>query len=274
MISITFTPSLRAQDLKLIDAEAVFRERFNIPTAAFRRKESCLPFTTGGGMQAAKVPCLFFDVVRNIKVQKIKSVDLALLNQETLDSLPTYREEKSFDITNCVSEPYHFDRTLRYTTHEGTSITYTQNYTNVQQLTGSWDLNVSLFNSAVGGKAGGSQTLTTTYSIGQTETLQKETTLNLESPEKFDVPPMKIYTISYSDTKKKAHIPIIITAVFSAEEYEEIRAIAGNVAQSTLKRTLNEPETEGLRTFQVKGDVLLQGSDETISIKRTEKPCS
>jgi hypothetical protein len=264
--------SIHAQDLQLLDAEALFYAKFNIPTAAFRRVESCLPFDSGGGMRAAKVPCLYFYVIRNIKVEKIKSVEAAVPPQDSINNLPTYRDDKSFDIKNCVSTPYNFDETLEYTTHEGVTVTYTQNYTKVQQFTGSWDLNVSLFGYA-GGKGGGSQTVTATYSIGQTDTKQNDTTVRLTKPEKFEVPPMKIYTISYSDTKKKAHVPIVITSVFSAEQVEEIRALPGNVARSTLARTFNDPATEVLRTFQVKADLLLEGSNEAISVERSEKAC-
>ena len=132
---------------------------------------------------------------------------------------------------------------------------------------------MSLFGYA-GRKSAGSQIVTATYSIGQTDTKQNDTTVRLTKPEKFDVPPMKIYTIAYSDTKKKAHIPIVITAVFSAEQYEEIRALPGKLrAHSTLVKTFNDPATEALRTFQVKADLLLQGSNEAISVERSEKAC-
>jgi hypothetical protein len=272
IVGIISPVSLYADELKLLDAEAIFRERFKIPTAPFRRIESCLPFSTGGGMQAAKVPCLFFYVVKNIKVEKIKSVSVSIPSKDDVDNLPIYRDEKSFDIANCVSTEYRYNETLKYTTTEGASITYTQNYTNVQQFTGSWDVNMSLFG-YVAGKSGGSQTVTATYAIGKTDTEQKTTTVDLQKPEDFIVPPMKIYSISYSDTKRRAHIPMVITAVFSAEQFEEIRALPGNVARATLARTINEPETEELRTFQVKADLLLQGSNRDISIKRTEKPC-
>jgi hypothetical protein len=153
-----YAQSSEANKISLIDAERAFRERFNISTAAFREENDCLPLG-GSGMQARKVPCKYFYVVKNIKIQRLLSINFETPDKERL---PIFREDQQRRIENCLSKDFDFNETLKYKSTDQTSLTYTENLTNVAEFRSSFEVNASLFG-YVGGKNEGSKTQTVTY---------------------------------------------------------------------------------------------------------------
>ncbi|WP_143275303.1 hypothetical protein [Bradyrhizobium canariense] len=257
-------------DLRLVDAEALLRQRFAIETKPFRSVEECLPLGDKSGMRAKKVPCRYYYVVKNVEIEKVKFIHVGDLDR---NALPTFREDQQFSIENCVSKSYQYSETRHYHSKEEVNITYTENLTNVKDFKRSFDVNISLFDSKVGAKQESSTNTTITYTVGTTSTNIKSEEYDIEVPLNLEVPPNTIYTISMSDTKREASFPVAISLVLKADKMQEIRALAGNVAETTLAQKLNDPETEEKRTFDTYGILKVKGGDRVMSVKRTEKTC-
>ena len=221
-------------------------------------------------MRARKVPCRYYYVIRNVAIQKIVSVSFSPPDPHRL---PSFKDEKAFTIENCLSSDYSYKENVTYKSYDETSFSFTKTLTNVSQFNSSFDLNVSFFDD-IGAKVGESKSKTITYSVGTTTGYRHTENYAITQPLDITVPKKTIYKISYSDTKWPARIPVTIKAVLKADKIQEIRALAGNVAQSSLVEKLETTSSDDQRTFELQGLVVVRGSDRTLRIRLTEEPCN
>src|SRR5262245_6587139 len=96
-----------------IDAADVLAKNFGIATGKTGRKEECLPLEEHTGFAAKKVPCEYFTVINNIKIEKILKI---VKDNPRIDDIDTSKDESKYTLNNCLSTNDVFDRTVKHHT--------------------------------------------------------------------------------------------------------------------------------------------------------------
>jgi hypothetical protein len=249
-----------------IDAQQVLAQNFSIPAGRVKRVEECLPLADCRGMCARKVPCEYFQVVRNVQVEQLNS---AAFGTPVVSDIDGSLDEQKISINNCLPRAYHYEREDDYQTGEYVNYSNSTVYTNVQSTKNSFDVNASLFK-FLGGKYGEGVSESVTYTITDKSDFHKDLGRTIKVPIKIDVPVGKWDIIKMSDKKKSITIPITISATLKAEVHEEIRALNGDVQRDTKIRTLADTDVDK-RTVQVQGSLYYKASDQEVEVTPDEK---
>ncbi|MBB4571437.1 hypothetical protein [Rhizobium leucaenae] len=238
-----------------IDAQALLAKNFGITLGKAGRKEECLPLEEHSGFQAKKVPCEIFTVMKNIKIDQLFSIKR---DQPKIDDIDAKNESRVYTLKNCLSKDSVFDRTVKIHTDEHLKFTTNTVVTNVSEASMSFSVDASFFK-LIGGKYGEGVKETVTHSLNEGQEYYKDLGRDIDEPLHYQIPSHKKYIISIRDVEKGVTIPIHISAVLTAEVYQEIRALNGNVIRSTKIRTIAESDADK-RTVTVDGKLYYQGS--------------
>ncbi|WP_287195221.1 hypothetical protein [Mesorhizobium sp.] len=123
-------------------------------------------------------------------------------------------------------------------------------------------------------KATASESNKVTLKIGSETSYSKKDEIEVEKPFSITVPPRTICKVSYSDTKKRVQIPVDLTVTLRANQYQEIRALAGNVQERKLVKILNDMESAPKRTVSLHAILVIKGGDRQLRIRLDEEACS
>jgi hypothetical protein len=259
--------SLAADAVVTIDATAILKQNFNIPTQRVRYLDECSPMSTcrGPGFCSKIPPCEFYDVIENITVEKLSRLSLG--DPVALD-LDNSMETQSITVNNCRPVAWSTDREETYHTNEYLEYSNSAVYTNVSNDKFNFEINASLFK-VIGGKYGESIEETVTYSLTQKSDFHKDVSVDVKVPLKFETPPGKKDIISFVDKKKSITVPLTIDAVLRADVYQQIRWLNGTVAREDKIRTLADTD-EDKRTIHATGSLYYKASDHSIEISPTQ----
>lgn len=220
VVSLCCRTSFAADAVVTIDAAAILKQNFNIPTQRVRYLDECSPMSTchGPGFCSRIPPCEFYDVIENITVEKLSRLSLG---DPIASDLDNSMETQSITVNNCRPVAWSTDREETYHTNEYVTYSNSAIYTNVSNDKINFEVNASLFK-VIGGQYGESIDEAVTYSLTQKSDYHKDVSIDIKVPLKFETPPGKKDIISFVDRKQSITIPLTIDAVLRADVYQQI----------------------------------------------------
>jgi hypothetical protein len=271
ILSLQMSPAASQDNasVEFIDGNRLLMTQLGIPTGAFSRNSDCLPLGGGSGMRAKKVPCEFYYVLKDVEVARVEKIQIDLPDGK---DIPTFIESQTLEFENCLSSPYPYNETVKYTSTDEVSMTFTRSLENVKEFESTLDVSSAWKFMDLSSKT--TETSKLTWKTGSEIHSSKESHYEVEKTLKFDIPARTTYLMSFSDTKKRIQIPVHLTVTLRANQYREIRALNGRVAESTLVKKLDDLDTIPQRTVTIDALLVVKGGDRQLKVKLAEKPCS
>jgi hypothetical protein len=255
----------------IIDAEELLAQRFKINLGAGRPAEDsgCPVHPTGSGFRA-KTWCTHFIQFRDLAIDRITELKIGDID---LSKLPVSRKDERIEFENYWGDPYPFKQTVKYTSHQGATVAFSEVLTKIKDYNNSFDVNATVFKS-IGIHTSEKMGHSINYSLtrSQTESLQED--FELTTDLNFPVPSCYKRWAEYSDEKRSVRIPVRVVGLISGR-------IVDWVPESKTETEIRKIDSHSKedRSVAISGFLDLAGSNRSLSVKLgeeklTDKTCA
>jgi hypothetical protein len=246
--------------VKSIDVEDLLASKLNIDRTPRPAEDSAC--TAGGSGMRSKRYCRYVRQFRDLKVEKIIEISLAIVD---VSKIPSFRKDEHLEFENrWKNDTYQFEQEATFESEQQVQVNLNETLTNVSDFTSTISIDAKIFDS-VGIKRDDKIGQSVTFQVSKAANRSLTDKFTIKQPIKFSVPPCTLRWASYSDIKKDMNIPVKIKGLLNGRVVDFVQGYT----EFPILDLKDVPADK--RTFEISGYVELLGSNRSLSVKLGEK---